>query len=709
MPKSPDVIEGSDDDVELEITDDRHSNSGAGDFSRNAVKGSPAKKPAQQHVPPQGQQRLLSYMHMPRKSDTSEMRQSKLAAVVNAGAPASGEWGAMRTGPPQPNYGLERFSYMPAAASYVSSPPVKSNPAPYQLSAGKKAPPRTYGSNVSSSRPSANSGASSLQRLMLSGRTSAGTPASSLRGLSNLGNTCYMNACLIALLHTPAFVRVLLDASFHKLNMYHAQMKKSGGNSSSLATPTKAPQTSAHRRGARASCFPTDPAYIELLRNADVSIPLNFRRSLPFPLQDIHWVLHHADKRISDPLHAYGIAAPKSSVGVAVSSALRSLATRRLAGEITSDDVLVRFKTALGKADDIFAGNEQQDAHELLARVLSKLEEEGQVLQSEVVAINGLAAVDGLDPKTADEFVDDVQAFLSKMTQTEDDGLPRICLSDQAAFEVEGVSPEEEEVLKRAAQLRAQAAYTSKRTLITSRTCSSVVRATIQCSNPACEYRRFTFESYHTLSVDLPDVSTSPTKAESRRKERAERREAAAASESKRATYSSILVDDAEEAGDGVVPGPAAKRQRKASEGVESEEEEDPLVFDIESMYHYADVASGYPPPKENQLPPKVFGLLALLKYFFRPIRVSLNCPKPGCGCKSAVISYKLVSLPRVLILHIKRFEFTMDGDCVKRLDFVSIPPAVELAEMCDDTIQLPPPMDLRHPDEVSDEIALER
>ena len=41
-------------------------------------------------------------------------------------------------------------------------------------------------------------------------RTSISAP----NGLQNLGNTCYMNAALVALLHTPAFARVMADKSF---------------------------------------------------------------------------------------------------------------------------------------------------------------------------------------------------------------------------------------------------------------------------------------------------------------------------------------------------------------------------------------------------------------------------------------------------------------------------------------------------------------
>ena len=81
----------------------------------------------------------------------------------------------------------------------------------------------------------------------------------------------------------------------------------------------------------------------------------------------------------------------------------------------------------------------------------------------------------------------------------------------------------------------------------------------------------------------------------------------------------------------------------------------------------------------------------SLLQSFFNDDQVEVQCEKCEHG-REATVRHRISKLPRVLILHLKRFDSTAAG-VRKRLDVVRPLQTLSLGPCCKDIVQPPPPM----------------
>eukprot|EP01048_Picozoa_sp_COSAG05_P004008 COSAG05_NODE_201_length_14387_cov_59.959476_2_plen_222_part_00 len=70
------------------------------------------------------------------------------------------------------------------------------------------------------------------------------------------------------------------------------------------------------------------------------------------------------------------------------------------------------------------------------------------------------------------------------------------------------------------------------------------------------------------------------------------------------------------------------------------------------------DNASDDQKKQQQRSPPQLLDLQNLLERYFFDEEIEKRCEK--CGCENAVVSKRIVTLPRVLILHLKRFNVTL-------------------------------------------------
>ena len=91
--------------------------------------------------------------------------------------------------------------------------------------------------------------------------------------------------------------------------------------------------------------------------------------------------------------------------------------------------------------------------------------------------------------------------------------------------------------------------------------------------------------------------------------------------------------------------------------------------------------------------PPRVPTLQTLLASFFDDDAVDVTCDK--CGHGAATVTHRVARLPRVLILHLKRFDHTADGGVRKRAEPVRPLAELDLAPCCRANVEPPPPADV--------------
>jgi len=180
-----------------------------------------------------------------------------------------------------------------------------------------------------------------------------------------------------------------------------------------------------------------------------------------------------------------GAPSPKSVV-----FQLFKMAASKLSTQMVDRDLLASFKGMMGKRDDAFLGNDQQDAHQFLTAVLDVWEEEWLRVAPTIATGHAAWAADGLN-------VFAVHAALARVHS-------RLVAAGPAILSLPTQLQAIREDVALLARSHATAKHTAHRITGPGRLASFSVRVTLRCRNPRCGFQRTRLERFHDLSIDLP-------------------------------------------------------------------------------------------------------------------------------------------------------------------------------------------------------------
>ena len=317
---------------------------------------------------------------------------------------------------PHHNVYMPRYGLGSAATGSHAALIAASGQTPFSSAPGRSVLAASGGIASSSNKVNASFGSSGFGSPYFPGQSHPsrppGAPSSSgYTGLSNLGNTCYMNAVLAALLHTPPFVRALLDdcvkagivaaidegakkataASRSSSAASAAVASSSSGNTSATSGKSKPSSSTSSSSGAADSDViviisddedeedskgrPSKGRKGSASSATAATLSITSSVSQP-PLATSSQPLAPPPPPSPPPPLVTLSDRPMTSAGVPLYSALYSIAVRIAIGLPVDNLQLRTFKRAAARYAAIFGGNAQQDAHELLVSVLSVLQDE---------------------------------------------------------------------------------------------------------------------------------------------------------------------------------------------------------------------------------------------------------------------------------------------------------------------------------------------
>ena len=93
----------------------------------------------------------------------------------------------------------------------------------------------------------------------------------------------------------------------------------------------------------------------------------------------------------------------------------------------------------------------------------------------------------------------------------------------------------------------------------------------------------------------------------------------------------------------------------------------------------FRDISLDIPSRTADGLPPT---LPYLLRHFFEDDDVEYSCERDDCGGKASHITHTLGQLPRILVLHIKRFRVNKDGVNVKLSYPINFPRELDMGKV---------------------------
>lgn len=189
-----------------------------------------------------------------------------------------------------------------------------------------------------------------------------------------------------------------------------------------------------------------------------------------------------------------------------------------------------------------------------------------------------------------------------------------------------------------------------------------VVEFTLTCTNSQCNYTRKNKETFHSLSLDIPDQSINHTSA------------SPSASSPNRSMGASPSPS----------PSPTLESLTQSTE---------PPPLDLPPSINQASAQTAKPKraPRAKRNTP-VGELTGMLHKFFEPRLIDYKCDH--CDNNQVIVSANIVQLPRVLILHIKRFlPNLMKATYEKRADRITIAQSIDLSFACNQSTN--PPLDI--------------
>jgi ubiquitin C-terminal hydrolase len=566
-------------------------------------------------------------------------------------------------------------------------------------------------------------------------------------GFPNLGNSCYMNAVINALLLCRPFARALADPAIYKTiaaTLHKDQKSPLRSTKDAFMTAFSKGQAAGKQKASvlmetgslssiseefRKICYPTAPlpykaseAVIDAsLRAATWIGDIQGRRAGFFEgvavelgagqNASLSSILQRpsCDGSVSDELSAalrtsllqlLPNVTRASKANPRVYAGMNIIASKKLRGEKVQEEELWLLKRGMAQYDPAFGGYGQQDAHEFLTGVLSTLQESLEPFAESFADMSG-AWKDVMTPAEALDFVrtipDESFAKLlwtrSKVSADEADAATQP--SAQNMQSGSQVMPNEIESLRARLVLllrKRQAIWSQFRTLPTTRTVFIEVDVCITCTNPKCRWERHKREQYHDLCLGFPEQEAVVQEGAGLVYAK-DRTETTAASGTPITLSDSlpIKIDNGKSAH---ASASAEADDYGAAPLLGARARLTPEIVDVEADVTPAQETSTRREP--STLRP-VFMLDDLLRSFFRNRKLSIRCERCVVG-QEVDIAFQIVSLPRVLIFQLKRFEMDMAGRFQKRMDEVIFPEQLDMSAFCQAELRYPPPLNLFSP-----------
>ena len=491
-----------------------------------------------------------------------------------------------------------------------------------------------------------------------------------LEGFANLGNTCYMNAVVSAVLHQHHFVRDIASSVWTDAIQRHAAAaaSKAASTSSSSSSPDGSskhavldltggsPTTSVS--SSSSSSIGTQGDNNSRSSSSSSSPDVSAKRDGRF-VRSLLGVVESFRRRHPTP------SSRSSSSSSSSSSSASSCSAKSGAGTQRPID-MGAFKREMERASGgRFAGNEQQDAHEFLGDLVNAIHDDLAPFARDVAEAVGLVQPDTATTAT-DETVDGGSSAKGQgsdeggggdtATTTTSSGKSDNKSGAQSAMDTKNEDDGDEDGTSSATAATANApkgegekgeeegsSNNDKESfewlLPTTRSFHAEVDVMLRCSG--CGYERRRTELYRDFSLDL--VSAPPPAADAG-------------------------------AGESGAPPRHSRAQRVVG----------CALFVVLILVVLVLVLL----PELN----------ALMDHFFREELLELSCEK--CPCKQAVKQCRLHALPGILVVHLKRFEADprIPGRFHKRSDPVRLGGGrcIDVGRFCDEfTRNAPRPDDV--------------
>ena len=380
------------------------------------------------------------------------------------------------------------------------------------------------------------------------------------------------------------------------------------------------------------------------------------------------------------------------------------------------------LKSAIGSRLKRYAGNRQQDAHEFLMEALNALTEdivdsrekqwraESDLTQPPShTQANGVdpassRATDAIDadgdqpmagaPSSVESVLGDDVTIISDESGKENHS-PRRSSAKSHPLAARPLSPPPAELLR---QWQAEACDVSA----AQQNFHCEVEVTLSCTNSSCAHTRSNIEHFSALSLDLPEEEQGQQKIDdffaTPKSSNSYSLNSFSTSASTSSAPNSSLFSNPSSSSSAASPNSSLPDYlRSDADKARASVNASASSFGFSSALSLSSSSSSSPAvggPRRS-LP----SLESLLQQFFSPSVLEYRCER--CGHSHVRITSKLTRLPRVLILHIKRFTpDPVTGKNQKRADPVSVQRSIDLTPLCTDHAERPtvPPSTLPPP-----------
>ena len=370
------------------------------------------------------------------------------------------------------------------------------------------------------------------------------------------------------------------------------------------------------------------------------------------------------------------------------------------------------LKFAIGSRLKRFAGNRQQDAHEFLMEALNALTEDivdsmekqwrkqkqrsnspppshlssNSVTSALTSTAEAIEADSGesmaIVPSSLDWLLGDDVTIISDESGKENHSPRPTSMKPPPPPPAPPLSPPPVELLR---QWQAEASELSA----AQQSFHCEVEVTLCCANAACAHTRSNVEHFSALSLDLPEEEQGQMKINSFFQSPTHSKPPTLLSLSSSSTSSSPLSTTSSSS---LFSPPNSNLANCLRTDADKARGSTPASA---SSTGFSPASSALPlhflsSSSSRDLPrPSLPSLVSLLRSFFSPSLLEYRCER--CHHSHVRITSKLSRLPRVLILHIKRFTpDPITGRNQKRADQVSVQRIIDLTPLCTDNVQRP-------------------